>query len=160
MRFYEMLEQTGLGTFIREDPSLWGWPAFLTAHTIGMSIVVGLNAAVDFRILGVAKQMPIAPMARLFPLMWFGFALNFFTGTGLFMSEATKKGTSLVFLVKLIFVALAVVVLVRIKRRVFGRAAALVSADPSEGAKGLAVASLVFWLIAIVSGRLMAYLPY
>ena len=160
MSFYEMLEQTGLGTFVRENPSLWGWPAFLTAHTIGMSLVVGLNAAVDLRILGVAKAMPIAPMVRLFPFMWFGFALNAFTGTALFMSEATKKGSSLVFLIKLIFVALAVVVLVLIKRKVFGGPPALAPSGLPDSAKFLAIASLVFWLAAIVSGRLMAYLPY
>lgn len=160
MTFYEMLEQTGLATFIREDPSLWGWPAFLTAHTIGMSIVVGLNAAVDLRILGVAKQMPIAPMARLFPLMWFGFALNAFTGAAIFMSEATRKGTSVVFLIKLIFVALAVVVLVLIKQRVFGRPGSPAPSALPDSARFLAVASLVSWVVAIVSGRLMAYLPY
>lgn len=159
MGFYQMLEQTGLGTFVRENPSLWGWPAFLTMHTIGMSLLVGMNAAVDLRILGVAPQMPLAPMARLFPFMWFGFALNALTGTGLFISEATKKGTSVVFLAKLILVALAVVVLVLIRRRVFRNSAAPGQVLPAA-VKLLAVASIVCWLGAIVTGRLMAYLPY
>ena len=159
MGFYEMLEQTGLGTFIRESPSLWGWPGFLTGHTLGMAILVGLNAAVNLRILGFAPQLPLAPMARLFPFMWFGFALNTATGVGLFMSEATRKGYSLIFGAKLIFVALAVVVLVLLRRQVFRDPGASGAGVPPR-AKFLAAASLVLWLAAIFTGRMMAYLPY
>ncbi len=75
MEFLQWLRDTDAATAIRESESVWGYPTVLFLHTFGMAILVGLISAIDLRILGVARQLPLAPMRRLFPLIWIGFAL-------------------------------------------------------------------------------------
>ena len=82
------LEQTGLATWVRESNSLWAYPTVLTLHTVGLGVLVGANWALDFRLLGVAPRVPLAPLRRLFPLMWFGFWINAVTGVLLLMADA------------------------------------------------------------------------
>jgi hypothetical protein len=143
------LEQSGIATWIRESGVLHGYPLVLFLHTLGLSTLVGLNAAIDLRLLGVAAGIPLASLRGTFSLMWAGLALNAATGTLLFMADATRHASNPAFYVKLVFVALAVVLLTQIWRRVFG-------ADGSG--KLLAAASLVCWCVALGAGRLMAYI--
>jgi len=57
------------------------------------------------------------------------------------------------FYIKLVFIALAVVNIFLLKKRVFTSK----EPSPSTAARILAVTSLIFWLGAITSGRLLAY---
>jgi hypothetical protein len=142
------LEQSGLATWIRESGVLHGYPLVLFLHTLGLSTLVGLNAAVDLRLLGVGAGIPVASLQRTFVLMWAGLALNAATGALLFIADATRHASNPAFYVKLVFVGLAVVMLTQIWRRVF----------LAEGnGKALAAASLVCWCVALSAGRLMAY---
>lgn len=142
------LEQTGLATWIRESGVLYGYPLILFLHTLGLSTLVGLNSAIDLRLLGVGSAIPLASLERTFWLMWSGFAVNAATGSLLFISDATKHASNPAFYLKLVCVALAVATLTRIRSRVFrGR----------ESGRLLAAASLGFWFVALSAGRLMAY---
>ena len=142
------LEQSGLATWIRESGVLYGYPLVLFLHTLGLSTLVGLNCAVDLRLLGVGSQIPLASLQRTFWLMWSGLALNAVTGSLLFIADATRHASNPAFYVKLLAVALAVVILARIWRQVFR--------GDSSG-RLLAAASLACWFIALSAGRLMAY---
>jgi len=73
----------------------------------------------------------------------------------LFAADATKRGTSVIFLVKLVLVAAGVVTIVLIKREVYGKNPAPVTV--SGTARRLAIASLLVWSAAISAGRLLAY---
>ena len=157
MDFLVWLEQSGFSTWVRESSSVWAYPTILFLHTIGMATVVGVNAGIDLRILGFAPELPVAPMTRLFPLMWAGFGINAVSGTALLIADATTKLTSPVFYIKMGFIALALIDLRLLKTHVFGDA--LVDKRPlSAQAKILAVTSLVFWVGVITAGRLMAYI--
>ena len=79
--------------------------------------VVGVNVAIDLRILGVARQIPLAPMRRLFPWMWAGFVVNALSGIALLIADATTKLANPVFLVKMAFITLGVVNMAWSKRR-------------------------------------------
>ena len=128
----------------------------LLLHTIGMGVVVGINAGIDLRILGVAPSLPLAPMERFFPLLWVAFWINATTGTILLVADATTKLTNPDFYVKMVFIALAVVNLQMLRSRVFRDP--LIDKKPfTSNAKVLAVTSMIFWLGAITSGRLLAY---
>ena len=149
------LEGTALATWTRESPSIWAYPAILTLHTVGLGIVVGANAVVDFRLLGFAPRIRIPALSPLFRIILWAFVLNAVTGFVLFMSDATTKSAQPVFYVKLTLIALALwnaLVVRRALRR--GPEWELV---PSRY-KRLAVLSLVLWAGAITAGRLMAYL--
>ena len=60
------LEGTALATWVRESPSLWAYPTVLTLHTVGLGIVVGASAVVDFRLLGFAPRIPLPSLSPLF----------------------------------------------------------------------------------------------
>ena len=157
MEFLAWLENSPLSTWVRESSSLWAYPTVLFLHTIGLATVVGVNAGIDLRILGVAPELPLAPMTRLFPIIWAAFGINAVSGTTLLIADATTKLANPVFYIKMIFIALALINLRLLKTRVFGDP--LIDKRPlSANAKILAATSLIFWLGATIAGRLMAYI--
>jgi hypothetical protein len=122
-----------------------------------MSNVAGLSAMIDLVLLGFWPKMPVRPLVRLYPLMWFGFGINAVTGTVLLIADATTKLTNWDFYVKMTFVFVGMGVLYAMRKRVFGDPQ-LDKAPVTGSAKGLAWLSLVCWFGAITAGRLLAYL--
>src|SRR5262245_26046123 len=157
MQLLTAIENTAFCTWVRNSGSLWAYPGIILAHTIGLAIVVGLSAVVDLRLLGVGSEMPIKPLERAFPLIWFGFWINAISGTILLAADATTKLINPVFYVKMGFITLAVIVTVAIRRTLF-KGQTLEGAPVPRLGRILASASLLLWLAAITAGRLMAYL--
>ena len=150
------LESSGLATWLRESDTIWAYPMVLTLHTAGLALLVGANTTLDLRLLGFGRRIPLTVMAQSFRVMWIGFWINAASGALLFAADATTKGSTRLFVMKLGLVALGVVVIMAIRRVAFGRDSDAVNV--SGLAKGLAVLSLVIWVAAITAGRLMAYL--
>ena len=150
------LEQSTLCTWVRESGSLWAYPGFVFAHTLGMAMVVGLSVVIDLRVLGVARQLPLAPLERFFPFIWAGIWLSVVSGTVLFAAEATNRIASPLFGVKMTLVALAIANTIVLRRVVFRRSDDN-AAVPPRG-KALAALSFVLWSAVMVAGRLMTYL--
>jgi hypothetical protein len=122
-----------------------------------MGIVAGLTAVIALRLLGMASAMPIKPLERLFPIVWWSFGINALTGTILLVADATTKLTNLDFYVKMVFIFAGVWVLRAMRTKVFDDPQ-LDLAPVSNAAKGLAWVSLLSWAGAITAGRLLAYL--
>jgi hypothetical protein len=156
MDFLRTIEQSSFSQWVVGSSSVFAFPSILLLHTIGMGVVVGISAGIDLRILGLAPALRLAPMERFFPLLWVGFWVNAATGTILLAADATTKMTNPDFYVKMIFIGLAVVNLQMLRSRVF-RDPLIDKAPLSMNAKVLAVTSMIFWLGAITSGRLLAY---
>jgi hypothetical protein len=152
------LEGTALSVWTRESGSIWSYPTILTLHTVGLGVVVGASAVVDFRLLGWAPRIPIPSLTPLFKFIWWAFALNAATGVVLFMSEATDKSRQPVFYVKLGLIALALWNTRLVRKIVCRPIDAPSSAGDIRRNRFLATASLCLWTAAIVAGRLMAYL--
>jgi hypothetical protein len=123
-----------------------------------MGFAVGISAALSLRVLGVAPQVPLAEMRRFVPVLWGGFWLNAASGILLLIGYPTKALTNPVFYLKLILIAVAMVLFVRISRRTLHQSSTQ-AVDPaaSPALKRLAVVSLVCWAGAITAGRLLAY---
>jgi hypothetical protein len=155
MEWLTAVEGSGFAIWVRESNSIWAYPTVLTLHTVGLGLLVGANWALDLRLLGVGPNIPLAPLRRLFPAMWIGFWLNAVTGVMLFAAEATTKGTTTIFMVKLGLVAVAVAVMRLTERSVYGRG--LPIAAVTGTARALAAVSVVLWMAAIATGRFMAY---
>lgn len=151
------LENSGFGIWVRESGSLWSYPTIIFLHSLGLSFVVGLNVAMDLRLLGVAPRLPLAPLEKLFPVMWTGFWINVASGVALTIADATTMLISPVFWVKMTCIILAVGNMVLIRRQLLAAAPAGPSA-PRFRAKLLAISSIVLWTGAITAGRLTAYL--
>jgi hypothetical protein len=152
--FTAWLEGSALGVWTRESPSIWAYPTVLTLHTIGLGVLVGANAVIDFRLLGFAARLPIASLVPLYRFMWAGFIINAITGVMLFVSNATTKARQPVFYVKLALIAVGLLITAAIRRR------SVEPTSPSsetDAATRLAALSLLVWTAAIAAGRLMAY---
>ena len=150
--FLIWLEGTSFSIWMREEPSIWAFPAILAVHTIGMGLVAGISAALDLRILGVGRGLPVQEMRRFYPVMWVAFWLNFASGIALLIGYPTKALTNPVFYLKLVFIAVAVALAVRIGHRIAGA-----DDDRVRRLKGMATLSLLCWAGAIFAGRLLAY---
>jgi hypothetical protein len=157
MDFLKALEQSSFSQWVVGSSSVFAFPTVLLFHTIGMGIVVGINAGIDLRILGLAPAMPLAPLERFFPLLWIGFWVNAATGVILLIADATTKLANPDFYVKMIFIALALINLRVLRKRVFRDP--LIDKKPlTSDVKILAVTSMFCWLGAITAGRLLAYI--
>jgi len=156
MAWLQLLENSSWSVWLKGSPSIWGYPTLLFLHTVGLSFAVGPSLAIDLRILGVARRLPLAPFDAFFKVIWIAFAINAASGAVLFFSDATAKLANPAYLVKMACVAVAAVITIMIRRRVFdGSADEVLSGDGPS--RYLAVASLVFWLAAITAGRYIAY---
>ena len=157
MAFLEWLQSTRVASFVAE--TLWAYPLFDTLHTIGMALLIGALGLINLRILGYKAELPIVGTLDLLPLAWLGFSVNLVSGLALFTSDAVYFWSSITFKVKLGLIVLAGINAFVLSQSVFREARAGGAAAPGAPAKLVAGASLVFWVGAIVAGRLIAYLP-
>lgn len=145
------LQATPFSQWVRESPSIWAYPTVLTAHTIGLGLLVGASVVLDLALLDCFPGTPIAPLERLYPIMWLGFWINAASGVSLFVADPVTKATQTIFYVKLLCVALGILCMIRIRRTTF------VASPNTRRSRALAAASLGCWAAAITAGRLMAY---
>lgn len=156
LEFLNTVESSVLSTWIRESDSVFAFYFILLFHTLGLSLLVGSNAVVDLRLLGIPSGLELRPLKRLFILMWIGFGMNALSGILLLIAYPTKALTNPMFYAKLSIIAGALIVMRRIQTHVFGDESA---SELSMIAKGrvLAIASLVLWVCSLTAGRLLAY---
>jgi hypothetical protein len=154
--FLNTLERSGLSTWLRESESIFGFYFILVFHTIGLALVVGPNAAIDLRLLGVASDLPLPPLRNWFKLMWLGLAINVASGIFLVLAYPSKAFTNPDFYIKLTLVGIAVWVLHKMKKQVFDDPGLSETTMLARG-KTLAVWSLILWAGVITAGRLLAY---
>ncbi len=156
MEFLYALEHSHLAVAVKQSAVLYDIP--LVLHGLGMGILVGLSAAICLRILGVASELPLAPLEQFYPWMWFGFWVNAASGVTLYLLYPTKATVNPGFYIKLGAIATAVMLMRKIKAEVFGRTAAGQVSSPVNG-RALASSTLIAWMVALTAGRLMAYHP-
>jgi hypothetical protein len=158
MVFFDWLEHSVLSMWIKESLSLWPYDILcLSAHAVGMAVLVGFSSAVALRLVGFAPAVPLAPMAPFFPVMYAGFWINLLSGTGLFITYPVKAVTNPIFYLKMVGVVTAVVCIRRIKRQVFDAADCANDALVAERGRQPAAVLLVTWVVTITAGRLLAY---
>jgi len=150
------IEQTALSVWIRESPSYLAFPAVLILHTVGMAFLVGTAVAVNLRVLGLARNIPISAIARFFPAMWVGFWLNVLSGVALVIATPAKALTNWVFYVKLGLILLALLNGRVLQNQVFNDPAVDEKPVSTKG-KVLAATSILLWVGAMITGRLLAY---
>lgn len=150
------LEQSALSVWIRETPSLLGFPFILYLHTLGLAMLAGLNVGIDVWVLGAKTGLPRATMVGIYRVMWLGFGINALSGIALLAAYPAKALTNWVFFAKLVLIGIAMWVLENLKRQV------LVAAESGQRVLGsriqrLAMLSLLLWAGTILAGRLLAY---
>jgi hypothetical protein len=128
-------------------------------HIVGFVVLVGAAVMFDLRLLGLARYLPAADLAR-YLLPWARASLLLVLPSGLLMftAHATEGAASPVFRLKLLLLAAAALNAALFHRRVF-RSVAAWNHDRTTPvtARCAAVASLLLWLGVIACGRLLAY---
>jgi hypothetical protein len=157
MRTFVWLEATPLSVWIREYPGLLGFPFILFLHTLGLAMIAGVSIAIDIWLLRNPTLVDGARMKGLMRTMWLGFGINTLSGLALLAAYPAKALTNPVFYGKLLLVGVGVYGVARIKRELFPAGYAAPGAAVTAAARHWATASIVVWLGAIVTGRLLAY---
>ena len=156
MAFFHRLQDSAFTDWFLGSDSIWTYPTVLTLHTVGMAILVGASFVINLRILQVAGAIPLQRLQPLYRFVWIGFAVNLSSGLVLFVTEAADRVVDPVFYVKICSIVVALSFGMVVKRNAIDRS----DSQPAASARSrfLAAASLALWAVAIVSGRLMAYL--
>ncbi len=155
MDFFTWLESLPVSQAILA--SIWFHPYLLVGHSIGMGTVVGIIFMLDLRVLGYAKTIPMRLFERCILLGWAGFGLNFVTGILMFMAYAHTLATNWTFDLKMLCILAGGISIWLLWRSLKDARTDAGDAVFSRGSKVIAIVSMVFWLGAIATGRLIAY---
>ncbi|TFH84908.1 hypothetical protein EQG41_19880 [Billgrantia azerbaijanica] len=132
--------------------SRWGYAAVNALHVLGIALLVGAITALDLRLLGWRRQLPLAPLARLLqPVAMGGLCLALPAGGLLFLADPTDYAAMPLFWLKLSLIALALA-----NALALNLGAGLTRAPPRRLAAAGAV-SLGLWLAVLACGRLLAF---
>jgi hypothetical protein len=161
----DILQSKAVADFFRHNA--WAWPLNEVVHFVGLSLLVGIVAIFDLRLLGVAKNLPVAPLRRLLPWAVLGFVLA--VTSGLMFVEGIEANISIhpyVVLVndvwlqlKLLFIFLAGVNLFAFY--ITGMSGQVDKLGPGDDApllaKLIAGTSLFLWIGVMYFGRLIPF---
>jgi hypothetical protein len=136
----------------------WAWPIAESLHFLGLCLLVGAVGSFDLRLLGVARQVPIAAVHRLIPWGLLGFAINIVSGLMFLLTEPDQYIYNPSFHLKVLFLGIAGanagLFYLTSFRQVFGDSPRL---DAPRRAKVIALVSLSAWLMVIVCGRMLTF---
>jgi hypothetical protein len=135
--------------------SKWWWAFMMDLHFIGLALLIGTVGILDLRMLGFAKQIPIAPLHRLVPWAMAGFAINLVTGVLAFTGMDQYYTYNWAFWLKML-----AIMLLGLNVAAFYLTGAFKSVEglgPGDDApplaKIIAASSLLLWFTVITLGR-------
>lgn len=150
------LKYTPIGAWVRN--SAWAFPFLQSWHFIGMTMLLGVVGAIDLRVLGVARAVPLAPLHRFLPLAFIGFGINLITGICFFCHDPWVYAFNISFRIKMLLILLAGLNALWFRLGVFldlehwGP-----GIEASRLAKVISGVSIVIWLAVITAGRYIAF---
>ena len=135
--------------FIASHP--WAYPALETVHLFGVSLLVGNLVALELRVWGRARELPVAALARLsLTLALLGFGCAAGSGLLMFASQPGDLIANRVFVVKMGLVACA-----GVNAALFHARRGLQRLD--AWARAQTALSLGLWIAVMICGRWIAY---
>lgn len=153
------LQGSALGHFMRES-GVWTYAIVNLAHILGVASLFGSILVLDLRLLGVGRRIPLVALSdAIVPVAATGFAIAVVTGTGLLVTKATEYVGNPFLAIKFPAILLGTINVIAFRRSEAWQARGQRELLPAEDRR-LAVMgglSLVCWLTAVASGRLIAY---
>jgi uncharacterized membrane protein len=135
----------------------WVWPTCETLHFIGLSLLFGVAALVDLRLLGVMKSVPFHAFHRMLPWGILGYGLNTITGMTFFVGAPQQYTQNTVFEWKMVLILLAGLNVVYFT--IFDEPWRLgPGEDASPAAKFAAATALVLVVGVLYCGRMLPFL--
>jgi hypothetical protein len=154
----DWLKMSPVGVFVRD--TVWAFPTLQSLHFIGMCMLVGVVGAIDLRVLGAARGLPIHPLHKLLPVAFIGFGINLITGFFFFCHDPYVYSFNIAFRLKMLFIVVAGLNALWFQ---FGAFADVdkwgAGADASRLAKFISALSLFIWFAIITAGRFIAFVP-
>ena len=147
------LEHSWLGHTARH--SAWMFTVANLLHVLGAALVVGSIAVFDLKVLADRGRQVWQVGRFAIPLAAAGLAVQIPTGLVLLAVEARSLGTNPAFYAKIAFIALGLANVALFHAR-FGRILRKDALPPD--ARVYAVISLLAWILALLAGRMIAYL--
>lgn len=149
MAFAKWLQGTSWALYV--SSSDWIYPFVQLTHFTGLSLWIGTNLALDFRLLGIGrKRQSAAEVSKsLFAWNWMGFAIAVCGGFTLFASSATKYVINPAFLIKLgILIPLGLIVHIvnQQKSKIWGA-----TTDTLSIGKYMGLLELILWIGVITA---------
>jgi uncharacterized membrane protein len=137
----------------------WWWAFMMDLHFLGLVLLIGAVGALDLRILGFARQLPLEPLHGLVPWALGGFGINVVTGLLAFIGMPEFYTLDYAFWVKLL-----AILLLGVNAAAFyltGAFGGVKDLGPGEdaplSAKLVAASSLILWFAVIILGRYIQY---
>jgi hypothetical protein len=157
--FFAWLEHSPLGVFTR-SLGVWSYGVINLVHILGIILLFGSILLLDLRLLGAWRQIPLAALSRPTTTMaQVGFLLAVCSGIPMITVKSTDYIGNPFLFIKFPAIVLALVNVWLVHRSPAWQAHRVRDLDPAERhrlARGAAL-SLLFWLTAITSGRMIGY---
>lgn len=153
------LEASALGHAMRETGP-WTYGLVNLAHIIGIATLFGPVLALDLRLLGVWRHVPLGALSDvLVPIARAGFGIAACAGLAMLSANATEYSGNPFLLIKFPAIALALVNVAVLSRTSGWQTRHARQPDDGE-ARQLAVlggVSLTCWMVAVAAGRMIGY---
>lgn len=152
----QALAASPLAVALRASSSLHA--AVASVHLVGVALLVGSVAALDLRLLGLSRKLPLRRLAaHLLPWSAASFLLIVPSGLLMFLARAEELIGSPLFALKMTLIAAAGINAAVFHAAVFRGASEWdVDVAPPWQARAAAALSLAIWISVIVCGRLLA----
>lgn len=154
LELFARFEATSFSILFRESGIAFF--STLTAHSLSMAAVVGINIAVCLAVLGVTPALVLSSMRGLARLYWYAIGVIFLSGALLLVAYPAKALTNPVFYLKLCCLLSAGFIGHYLQTHL-PEDRTTVSAASLSRLKVLAVTALCLWAITITAGRFLAY---
>ena len=119
-----------------------------------MGFVVGINIAIDLRLIGFAPRLSIPPLSRFYTLHWYCVVAILLSGLSLLLAYPAKALSNPVFYLKLAALLAALSISRKFQTEL---AVACEDFEPDLHIRQLAYLSLLLWIITTTAGRFLAY---
>lgn len=160
-RLGDAIANTALGVALRESTRVY--PRVETIHIVGFALLVGSIFVVDLRLLGMQRDVALAPLLRfVLPVTLLCLLLVVPSGLLLFAAHASDLVGNRAFIVKLVLLfAAATNALMFHVGPLRAQLGAEVDEAPGTRPRGptriFAALSLALWISILVAGRMIAY---
>ena len=138
--------------------SQWVWPISETLHFIGLTLLIGIIAPLDVRLMGFMTRVPIAAFKSLVPWAVVGFVINLVTGVLFFVGTPEQYVGNESWWLKVLFLIIAGVnmLVFEVPQRSYAPAMGPNASTPAPF-KVIGAVSLVSWLMVLYWGRMMPF---
>ena len=154
------ITETSISLWMVEN--FWNVPLAQVLHILSIAGAFGGTFMLSLRVLGKAgtHQTMAQASARYIPWVWYGLVVIVISGFFMLLAEPLRNLINAVFLFKMVFLLVTVVLSLVFYKKVQAQALAGGAGwQASAGTRTTAVLLIVLWLLIMMCGRWIAYVP-